>query len=58
MDSILKDPALFTDRLGVRLYDPFLGDEEFEVETKYDFAMRQFINDIIQKLRNWNDSVA
>ncbi|MBN2865786.1 MAG: GGDEF domain-containing protein [Thiotrichales bacterium] len=57
MNSILKDPSHFTDRLGIRLYDQFVENEEIEIETQYDFAMRQFIDDIIQKLSNWKQSL-
>ncbi|HHS99603.1 MAG TPA: GGDEF domain-containing protein [Thiomicrospira sp.] len=57
MTSILKNPGQFTDRLGIRLYEQFLEQEEMEAENKYDFAVRQFVDDIIQKLSDWNDDL-
>jgi len=57
MTSILKNPGEFTDRLGLRLYEQFLEQEEMEAENKYDFAVRQFVDDIIQKLGDWNDNL-
>ncbi len=57
MTSILENPSQFTDRLGLRLYEQFLEQEELEAENKYDFAMRQFVDDIIQKLGDWNENL-
>lgn len=57
MKSILKSPRQFTERLGFRLYEQFLEQEQIEAENKYDFAVRQFVDDIIEKLGNWTDSL-
>jgi len=57
MNSVLKSPEQFTDRLGLRMYEQFLEQEELEAENKYDYAVRQFVDDIIQKLGDWNDNL-
>jgi len=56
MDSILKDPFGYTDRVGKRLYEQFLQDES-EEDTQFDRAFRRLIDVMVKKMNLWSDKL-
>ncbi len=53
MDAILNDPFGYTDRVGRRLYDEYLSDED-TVKTDFDRAFRRLIDVMVRKMNAWS----
>jgi diguanylate cyclase len=49
MDTILNDPFGYNDRVGKRLYDEYLADNN-ESDSEFDLAFRRLINTMIKKM--------
>jgi diguanylate cyclase len=56
MDSILKDPYGYTDRMGKRLYDDYLTDDDSS-STEFDRAFRRLIDLMVQKMNSWSSKL-
>ncbi len=51
--AVIESPYGYTDRLGTRLYDQYIAEESIKAEDQYDFAFRQFVDDILNKIGTW-----
>ncbi len=54
MDAILNDPFGYNDRVGKRLYDTYLVDQD-EDGSEFDRAFRRLIEVMIRKMDAWSD---
>jgi len=55
MDAALNDPFGYTDRLGQRLYNEYLSDQD--ADTEFDKAFKRLINVVVQKMNLWSDKL-
>ena len=56
LDSILDDPFGYNDRVGKRLYDTYLTDDD-SADTEFDRAFRRLIEVMVKKLNAWSDKL-
>jgi len=56
MDTILNDPFGYTDRVGRRLYDEFLKEDD-SAATEFDRAFRRLIDVMVKKMNAWTDKL-
>lgn len=47
----------FTDRLGARLYEQFIEEQESQEEIEYNFAVKKFVDNILHKMNDFSDGV-
>jgi diguanylate cyclase len=57
MDSILSDPFGYNDRVGKRLYDEYLADDESE-NSEFDRSFRRLIDVMIKKMDAWSHKLS
>lgn len=59
MDTILSDLFGYTDRLGKRLYDEYLAEDENENEnSEFDRAFRRLMDVMIKKMDLWSNKLS
>jgi len=56
MDSILNDPFGYNDRVGKRLFDEYLMDEDTP-DSEFDRAFRRLIDMMVKKMNAWSDKL-
>ncbi len=54
LDTALNDPFGYNDRLGKRLYETYLSEED-EADTNFDRALKRLISSVIKKMDFWSD---
>lgn len=54
MDHILEDPFGYTDRLGIRLYQDYLQEDDPH-DHEFDRAFKRLVQLMIQKMQAWTD---
>lgn len=57
MDDALSGPFGYDDRLGKRLYEEFLTDED-DADNMFDLSLKRLINSIIQKMDTWSEQLS
>lgn len=57
MDNILDDPFGYNDRVGRRLYDEYLADEDESPDQDFDRAFRRLIGLMVKKMNVWSDKL-
>lgn len=53
MDSVLNDPFGYNDRVGKRLYDEYLSDDD-SATSDFDRAFRRLIESMVRKMNVWS----
>ncbi|WP_029406635.1 GGDEF domain-containing protein [Thiomicrorhabdus sp. Milos-T2] len=56
MDAILNDPFGYNDRVGRRLYDEYLTEED-KSDSEFDRAFRRLIDVMVKKMNAWSDKL-
>lgn len=56
MDKAQNDPFGYTDRLGVRLYQEYLSDEN-PADTEFDRAFKRLLQVVIQRMNIWSSKI-
>ncbi len=56
MDAILNDPFGYNDRVGKRLYDTYLLEQD-ENTSEFDRAFRRLIDAMVKKMNAWSDKL-
>ena len=56
MDAILNDPFGYNDRVGKRLYDTYLLEQENNA-SEFDRAFRRLIDAMVKKMDAWSDKL-
>jgi diguanylate cyclase len=56
MDAILNDPFGYNDRIGKRLYDTYLLEQE-DNSSEFDRAFRRLIDAMVKKMNAWSDKL-
>ncbi|BCN92460.1 GGDEF domain-containing protein [Thiomicrorhabdus immobilis] len=56
MDAILNDPFGYNDRVGKRLYDEFLVEDD-NAASEFDRAFRRLIGVMVKKMHAWSDKL-
>lgn len=57
MDSALNDPFGYNDRLGKRLYEAYLSNED-EADNQFDRSLKRLISSIIKKMDFWSERLS
>ena len=57
MDEALNDPFGYNDRLGKRLYDSYLSDED-EADSQFDRSLKRLIGSIVKKMDFWSEKLS
>lgn len=57
MDSILSDPFGYNDRVGKRLYDEYLTEDDRE-NSEFDRAFRRLIDVMVKKMDLWSSKLS
>lgn len=57
MDSSLNDPFGYNDRLGKRLYEAYLSNED-EADNQFDRSLKRLISSIIKKMDFWSERLS
>ncbi|MDX1351852.1 MAG: GGDEF domain-containing protein [Thiomicrorhabdus sp.] len=56
MDAILNDPFGYNDRVGRRLYDEYLTEDD-SATSEFDRAFKRLIDLMIKKMNNWSEKL-
>lgn len=57
LDAALNDPFGYNDRLGKRLYETYLSEDD-EDDNQFDRALKRLINSVIKKMDFWSGLLA
>ncbi len=56
MDSILDNPFGYNDRIGRRLYDDFLIEQD-DADNNFDLALRRLISSMVERMNAWSETL-
>lgn len=56
MDAILNDPFGYNDRVGKRLYDEYLTEDD-DSGSEFELAFRRLVDLMIKKMNDWSDKL-